>query len=242
MEINKEKLADSANQVVDSAKTALSKVDAQTAMKATTTFMAGVFKFGKVISALFMILFIVTMVGSFLYCIFSGSGSLKVPSFDDAKAEIEEALSAESGGNGNDVANREFKLLRKKYSDKIDSLIEVGGLDAKDDYDGILHMLGDLDKDVRDDFINGAISFLKGFKSYSKKNKDVEFDGDSGLQEFSQRFVAACADAEVSKAESSAKKTIGWIVCGGSLLGLILFLIIPLLIQIEENTRMSPTA
>ena len=85
MENNQEEPAAKAAGVTEQAKDLLSKVDTEKAMGATNKFMAGVFKFGKVVSALFMLLCIATMALSVLYALFKGSESLKAePPYTDA--------------------------------------------------------------------------------------------------------------------------------------------------------------
>ena len=235
MAINKDELTAKAGQIAGQAKEILSKVDAKKAMEATDKFMAGVFKFGKIVAALFMFLSILTMAGSLVYYVFTGASSVKIPDFDDVKADIEagEKGNGENGG----ISNALYKELRNDYGSKVDDLIEVGGLDAKNDYTRIINTLAKVDGDMRSAYIKGAISFLKDWKSYANKNSKVEFDGKFALQQYDEMFNAAKDAASASKVVSSMKRSAALGVCGGSLIGLILFLIIPLLIQIEENTR-----
>ena len=235
MEMDKDKLAAKASDIAGQAKELLSKVDTEKAMRATDRFMACVFKFGKIVAALFMFLCILAMAGSLVYYVFTGASSVKIPDFDDVKAVIEsgEKNDNEKGGIGNAL----YKQLRDDYGSKVDDLIDVGGLDAKNDYTRIINALAKVDADMRSAYIKGAISFLKEFKAYAKKNSKVEFNGENGLHTYDQMFDAAKNEASESKVVSGMKRSSALGVCGGSLIGLILFLIIPLLIQIEENTR-----
>ena len=235
MEINKDELAAKASDITGQAKELFSKVDTEKAMRATDKFMACVFKFGKIVAALFMFLCILAMAGSLVYYVFSGASSVKIPDFDDVKAEIEAEKKSESESGG--ISNALYKQLRNDYGSKVDDLIEVGGLDAKNDYTRIINALAKIDEDMRSAYIRGAISFLKDFKAYAKKNSKVEFDGNIGLQQYNAMFEMAMEEASKSKTISGMKRSAALGVCGGSLIGLILFLIIPLLIQIEENTR-----
>ena len=235
IEIDKEKLTKTASQISGQAKVLLSKVDTEKAMRLTDKFMSGVFRFGKIFAALFMFLCILAMAGSLVYYVFTGASSVKIPDFDDVKADIESGEKNASEGGG--ISNALYKQLRDDYGNKVDDLIEVGGLDAKNDYTRIINVLANVDSDMRSAYIKGAISFLKDFKAYSKKNSKVEFDGNNGLRQYNAMFDAAKEEASASKVVSSMKRSAALGVCGGSLIGLILFLIIPLLIQIEENTR-----
>ena len=235
MEIDKDKLAAKASDITGQAKTLLSKVDTEKAMRATDKFMACVFKFGKIVAALFMFLCILAMAGSLVYYVFTGASSVKIPDFDDVKSEIESGEKNDNQGGG--MSNALYKQLRNDYGSKVDDLIEVGGLDAKNDYTRIINALAKVDADMRSAYLKGAISFLKDFKAYAKKNSKVKFDGNAGLMQYDEMFSAAMAEASTSREISAIKRSAALGVFGGSLIGLILFLIIPLLIQIEENTR-----
>lgn len=233
IEIDKDKLAEKASEISGRAKDLLSKVDTEKAMRITDKFMAGVFKFGKIVAVLFMFLCILTIAGSLVYYVFAGASSVKIPDFEKADIESGEKNTSEDGG----ISNARYKQLRNDYGGKVDDLIEVGGLDAKNDYTRIINALANVDSDMRSAYIKGAISFLKDYKAYSKKNGKVEFDGNDGLEKYDEKFYAAMKEASASKVVSSMKRSAALRVCGGSLIVLILFLIIPLLIQIEENTR-----
>ena len=235
MEIDKEKVAAKASEITGQAKDLLSKVDAEKAMNFTNRFMAGVFKFGKIIAALFMFLCILVMAGSLVYYVFAGASSVKVPDFDDEKAEFEAEKKSDS--DASKVSNKLFKELRDKYGSKVDDLIEVCGLDAKKDYNMVINTLAKIDADLRGAYIKGAIAFAKDYKSYAKTSDKVKFSGEISLMTYDESFQKALGSAEASKAMSELKRTVALATCGGALLGLILFLIIPLLIQIEENTR-----
>ena len=235
MQLDKDKVAATASNITGQAKELFSKVDTEKAMRATDKFMACVFKFGKIVAALFMFLCILAMTGSLVYYVFSGASSVKIPDFDNVKAEIEAGEKSESESGG--ISNALYKQLRNDYGSKVDDLIEVGGLDAKNDYTRIINALAKIDEDMRSAYIKGAISFMKDYKAYAKKNSKIEFNGGNGLQLYNEMFEMAKADAAASKEASAEKRSTALSVCGGALIMMILFLIIPLLIQIEENTR-----
>ena len=234
MEADKNKLSEKARDIAGQAKELLSKVDAGKAMRATDKFMAYVFKFGKVVAALFMLLCILAMACSLVYYVFAGASSADIPDFDDVKAEIESGEKKDNGEGG--ISNALYKELRDDFGGKVDDLIEVGGLDAKNDYGRIINLLAKVDEDMRKPYIKGAISFLKDCKAYAKKN-GKGFDGKWVLNQYNERFEASMLEASADKIKSDIKRSAALGVFGGSLIGLILFLIIPLLLQIEENTR-----
>ena len=156
------------------------------AMDFTNKFMAGVFKFGKVFAALFSLISILVMIGALIYWVFAGPSSVKVPEFEKPSA-------TESGAkeDGNKVSNKLFKELRDKYGKKVDELIEICGLDAKDDYNDIIELLAEFDTDdLRSLHIKGAISYVKDFKSYaaSQKEKVEKSDFKQAISAFTGAF------------------------------------------------------
>lgn len=235
MEINSDTVADKAKQFKDQASQMLGKVDAQKAVGMTNVFMTKVFFFGKMVSALFMFLSILVMVGALLYWVFAGASGLQVPDFGDMKESFE-ALDRASSDNSGDIKTlKEKNAVRSKYNSDIMKLMEIGKL-KQNNFEGIVEILCSVDAGLRSDFVDGAIDYLEDAKKYFEK-KNQSFDGEYMLKLYAQSFEEAIADVEHRRLESSKKRTAALIVCGSSLLGLILFLIIPLLLQIEENTR-----
>lgn len=233
MEINKDEMAAKAAEVTGQAKELLSKVDTKKALNATDKFMAGVFKFGKVIAALFMLACIATMALSLVYYVFAGANSLDVPKFSDIESQLNS-----SGREKQNVepANKDAKTVRSKFSSKIEQIIDLYRLDSNSDFGDIVDHLCLMDEDYRSSFVNGAISFGRDYKKYVQR-ENKEFKGPECFGIYKQLFRHAVSEASESQDESKANRQGALMVCGGALLGLILFLIIPLLIQIEETVR-----
>lgn len=179
-----------------------------------------------------MFLCVLTMIGSLIYYVFAGPDSINVPDFDDYKKESLEPQTRMSNG-ATKVSNKEFKELRDDFGSKVDDLIEICGLDAKEHYNAIIETLAEIETDYRNAFIKGAISFAKDYKSDYKD----KFDGRECFGKYVECFNMEYAKAKQSEAESSQNRPVALMVCVGALVGLIQFLFIPLLIQIEENTR-----
>ena len=229
-EEEKEASAVKTSQTSEQAKVLLAKEAAGKAMRITEKFMVGVFKFGKVIAALFMLLSILVMIGSLIYWVFAGASSIKVPDYGTLKATAEAMESASDSS----ASNKEFSEVRAKYSSKVEELIVLCKLDADKDFTRIIKQLCSIDREYRSDYIRGAISFIKDAKSDSE-NKT--FKANDMLSLYDAGFEDAIKDAKESKIASAVKRSMALEICGMALLTLILFLIVPLLIQIEENTR-----
>ena len=235
------------------AKKVFTNIDANAAMRGaadamrktdqvTGKFMVGVFKFGKIVSAIFAVLAIVAIIGAFIYSCLVRPASFQVPEFDEVlKPQLEE-----NGDTGKaqtrKVSNEMFKRLRNKYGDTVDKLIEISALDAKEDYNKMIEILAGVNEDFRGKYLSGAISFMKSFRDYARENpKKVEVTDENSTYAlyhiYTDSFMSAQKEYEDGKSVASDKRALGWMICGYSIASLILFLIIPLLIQIEENTR-----
>ena len=203
----------------------------------TNAFMTKVFYFGKIVAALFMFLCVSTMLISLLYYAFTGTSGVRVPDFNELRDAWQAADKAENDNSGDMRALKETNAVRKEFDSEITKLMELCSL-HKESYERYVRKLSRMDADIRDDYIDGAIDFAKAAKKHFER-KDVKdkFDGEYVLGLYDEQFNAAIEEAKADEVETGIKKMAALSVCGGALLGLILFLIIPLLIQIEENTR-----
>ena len=233
MEIDKEKMAEQAGQLKDQAVEMISKVDVKKATGFADAFITKVFFFGKLFSALVMLGCVIAILGSLVYYVFASGDSLKVPTFNAAVAN-------EQAAQGNAVNTDLDELLeknavRKKYQSKIETLLRTGNFDSSM-FDNMVDTLVDLDKSFRSPYINGAIKYVDSTKKWSIE-KAKKFDAEDCLQTYDQLFGKASRAVLSGNNDAQERKSAALGVCGGACLGLILFLMIPLLIKIEENTR-----
>ncbi len=237
MDIDKESVSHHAEQLKNQASELVAKVDINKAAGWTSAFMKKVFFFGKIVAALFMFLCIATMAFSLLYYVFSGASGVKVPDFD----EVREALASEEGmrnDNSGDMKSlKETNAVRKEFDSEITKLMELCAL-PKEAYERYVRKLARMKKEMREDYIDGALDFAKAAKkNCERKDSKDKFDGETVVGWYDGLFESALETAEADVVKTRIKKTMALSICGGALIGLVLFLIIPLLIQIEENTR-----
>lgn len=248
MEENKEEMAEKASRIAGQAaekasqfagqaREMLSRVDTEKAMGATSRFMTGVFKFGKIVSALFMLLCIATMVLSILYALFKGSESLQVPDFDELVSVVESDTDGHVGTADDLAEKQEYRKIRDSYRKKIDAIVDLYRLDAKGDTDGLVQELCEMPGELRATYAKGALRFGNAAKKYFSKKGDGRQISPQTLDLYNTLFESAAQRAEESIAEAQAKRQVAWMVCGMAFLGLIMFMFLPLLIKIEENTR-----
>lgn len=241
MEIDKEKLAEQAGQLKEQAAQLkeqaaemMSKVDVKKATGVADAFMNKVFFFGKLFSALLVPVCAVVMAGAFLCCLFSGGGAVEVPTFDAAEAA---GLAANGDQRMPNLAPLwEKNAVEKKYKSKIKTLLEVGKLEHNTDYNTILELMCKIKRDMRPDFIDGAIKYVQKSKKWHQEHAQT-FDGADVFVKYSEKFMDAADKAEAEGLVAKERKASALAIGGNACLGFVLFLMIPLLVRIEENTR-----
>jgi len=206
------------------------------------SFLKKVFAFSRVVSAIVSLLCILTMLGGAIYYVWSGPEGLEPPSFDKL---IEEKNKNEAAMNSNEeeVAKlAEQREIEKKFGDDIEELVKAYGFD-KSFYDDCVEELVDMDEEFRGAYVKGLKKFIKKGQAYIKEKGDnANFTIQELPRAYQYVFNEAIAAAELSKVASKAKRMTTLGVIGGALYLMIMFLFIPLLIQIEANTRGTSTA
>ena len=93
----------------------------------------------------------------------------------------------------------------------------------------------------RDDFVDGLVDYAKDMKRACEKKGskigEISDDNEFALVPYYQRFETAVMAVHESEKRAKVKRTMALTTCGVALAVLIMFLVIALLIQIEENTR-----
>ena len=222
----------------------LPPIDMSKADALANGFMQKVFKSVKLLSAVVILLFVVVFFFSFLYALFKGTPSLEVPDFND---EIESSISVENSEKVNEKGGRkERKEITSKYEKDIDKAVELlGNADDKQDqvyFDRIVDVMIELPEELREDFIDGLVSYLKDGKKYlekedKKEEKKIKFKMTDLYYQYVRSFKSAIGEWEGNVLESKATKMYAWAFTGIVFLWILIIMMIPLLLQIEENTR-----
>ena len=207
-------------------------------------FLNKVFGFSRVIAAFAVLICIITLVGSALYFLFSGSKGLSEPDFDEFIESMENMDSDSETGESSASDLDERRAFEKKYGDDIQDILELAEIEKKyheEYYDYMIGHTMELDEDHRGPFVKGLKSFIKDGVKYIEKQKEPEFDNEDLFEIYDDLFEDAVYAAEDSKLESKAKRTAALGVMGSALTAMLLFLALPLLLQIEINTRKDST-
>lgn len=206
-------------------------------------FLKKVFAFSRIMAALIVFLCVLVVAGGILYFLISGSKGVSTPKFNEV-IETEQMI-RELGREMDKTDYKEIserRTVEKKYGDDIQEIVKEYGL-TKSAYDIYVRQLLALDLEYRSQFVKGLKRFMEDGNSYIKKQGDkTDMDIADVANQYNDMFGSAIAESEMSKFESKAKRMGSLIAIGSALSAMILFLIIPLLLQIEMNTRNTSTS
>jgi len=193
------------------------------------------FTFGKALSGICVLVFFLIFAFSLLSYVFGGAPGFKTPKFKDMQPILK--------GTFNQKASPDFMVtdnrlkVEQQFSDDIKELIEKYSFDQMS-YDIFLNLLLDLPDDLRRYFIKGADIFIdRGLKYAKIYNKQKELNPAVLVNNYKEMFFANVEEWKQGQELSQFDKYEAIGIIAGSLLMFIVFLIIPLLIKIEENTR-----
>ena len=206
-------------------------------------FLKKVFSFSKAVAAIIVFLCVITMVIAAGYFVVSGSKGVTTPDFDEI-AQMEQANQGASGriDKSDYKAISDKREVERKYGSDIQEIISTYGF-TKEAYDIYIRQLSNMDAKYRSKFVRGLNSFLKDGKKYiEKQGAKTNLDISDVANAYDEMFSSAIDESETSQVMSKAKRAGALTVIGSALAAMILFLIIPLLLQIEINTRPAKSA
>ena len=193
------------------------------------------FKIGKYISAFCIVLFFLAFIGSTIYYFTRFSASVDTPEFrgnqyQKSNYEKKKNYDFSKIDTRRNVQNEFDKIIRK--------IINLGF--AENSYDLFVDGLSEIPEEYRESFIEGLYVYLIEGKKYIENNK-TDQTLPKLLMEYDSKFRAEMKRVKAKNLEAKQKKWTILYAVGISLLMYMLFLLIPILIKIEENTRLKPS-
>jgi hypothetical protein len=205
-------------------------------------FLWRVFSVAKVVSAIIVAVCLIVAIFSGLGLIFGGGKSFEIPSFSSLKEQIEEENDSK---RSKEVDYKSFDLRReieKEYGDEIEKIIKEFKLPTNA-YDFLIEKLVNMKEEYRDKFVEGLWDFLDDARDYIEdKGKNSKISIIGAARYYLNAFDNEIQTVEASKVSAQKEKVYLLATFGGSLIIMLGFLLIPLLIQIEKNTRKVDTA
>ncbi len=198
-------------------------------------FLNRIFYFSKIFSAAMVALCCVILLGLIFKLIFTGGGSVEVPKFKELKSSLE----ASSEDKTNYTLLDERREIEKRYGDQISKIVKKFRF-APQVYDIFIEDLTSLPPDYRDTFVEGLKDYLEDTRKYiEKKGQKTKISLAQAADIYRNLFRQRIKEAEVRKAQASLQRKYLLVALVGTLMVMLAFLVIPLLIRIEENTRMK---
>ncbi len=190
------------------------------------------FKFGKLVSLLFVFISLaIIIISVFIY--FTAEKKVKSPVFDDIKNYYEVEHTQE-----NDFKNiKERQEVEKLYSDRIKEIVKNYNFGAEN-YNIVLDSVISVPEKKRTHFLNSTVKFINKAIEYEKINKK----GITPSNMFNMHKEMYFNMLEEEKNNNSQASEVKMYSVGTAIIGLLLFIIflcIPIIIAIEENTRKS---
>jgi predicted PurR-regulated permease PerM len=199
-------------------------------------FLWKVFSVAKVISAVIVTICLVVAIFSGFGLIFGGGKSFETPEFSSLKEVIETRKTQQAYTNNyKDLETK--RKIEKEYGDDIEGIVKKYNLPS-DAYNIFIKKLINMKEEYRDKFVEGLEDFLDDAQDYIEdKGKESKITIIDAANYYLSSFDNEIQTVEMSKASAQAGKITLLAILGGSLLIMLGFLLIPLLIQIEKNTR-----
>jgi len=204
-------------------------------------FLLKVFAVSKVLSAVIVGLCFLVAVFTSLSLFFGGGKSLDAPDFAIVQSSLEETKSQQSSNTEDYTGLEKKRGIEKKFGDDINDIIKEYKLPTQA-YKILTSDLLQMDEGFRSKFIGGLDDFLGDAQKYIKKQGDkAKIDITESTNTYRNMFTSAIGEVQASEIEAASGKMYPLGILGGSIIMLLAFIFIPLLIQIEQNTRKEQT-
>jgi len=185
------------------------------------TFLNWMYKVGKSFMAVVIALLSLVLIASIFYAVFHGPSHDIAPEF-----KVSQTQSAKSDGEP-DVSKEE---ISKKFSKPIRKICNI----TKQDPEQLVHIIGWVNKEHRKTFVNGMLHYLEDAQD---ELKPEEFDAVEVANEYIRLFEKRERNFTRQKEEASEHCKIAWGIAIFALYSILMAMILPLLIQIQENTK-----
>lgn len=213
-------------------------------------FSGRLFSVGKWFSLLFSLLALIAVIVGVIYLLSLGS-IFKVPSFD---AHARQAMIGSMSSQQSNIAQQKERVkLNTEYGDKVISIISKNGIqDVKTAQ--IITTLMQMPEKYRSAFISGWSEFLRQGIEYAKKNGVYQaapqvvsngfFGGNSTpstadilTSQYINDFSTAIETSKEDKNKTHIERLTLFSLIVSAMIIFILAMVVPVLVQIEKNTR-----
>ncbi|WP_051279262.1 zinc ribbon domain-containing protein [Chitinilyticum aquatile] len=195
---------------------------------------------GQITAIGFAILALLGFLGAMGYVVSRTGDSFKVPDF--AKVQEEGELRSFSRAQSDVAAQEEIVKLNTKYGEQILEIIKTYGV-KEITTENVIRALVNIPEDRRGQLLDGWEDFLEdGLKYYRKSGQFTDQTPDQLSEYYFARFNNSLSQTAAAKQVAQVERISGITVALGSLIAFIVAMLIPILVQIERNTRASRMA
>lgn len=199
-------------------------------------FLWKVFSIAKIISAIVVSICLIIATFAGIGLLFGGGKSFETPEFFSFKEQLETQTTQYKYSRNYEELNAKRKI-EKEYGEDIKGIVKKFNLPSNA-YDVLIKELINIKEEYRDEFIKGLEDYLEDAEDYiEKEGKKAKITIVDAVNQYLWEFEKEIQKVEMSQATASMQKVYSLSILGGSLLIMLGFLIVPLLIQIERNTR-----
>ncbi|MCK5826531.1 MAG: hypothetical protein KAG93_05815, partial [Desulfuromusa sp.] len=192
-------------------------------------FLFKVFTIAKSLSALIIGICILVAVLAGVGLVVSGS-SFEVPKFSTY-------LEIVSGNQSRDGSIEAGLSVEEKYGDRVNAIVKKYNF-TPEGYDWLIDKIISTDEEFREEYVDGFEDFLEDAQKYVNENGEkAKTSVIDASNEYKDLFDASLRIAKISKMESASSRLYLLGAIAVSVLVLLAFVMIPLLILIEKNTR-----
>jgi hypothetical protein len=198
-------------------------------------YLRVVFAFSRVVSAVFILLCLLIMAGAAQYWLFAGPERISIPEFSALIAMNEQTDDQTKAATYSSIEQR--REIERRFGDDIQSIVSENGLPVEA-YDIFNANLVEMDESYRSTYVKGLRRFLKEAQDYIKKEGSAaQMTIVEAANAYSEIFDQVIVANEEEQLAAQARRLGAFTVAGVALAVMILFMIIPVLLQIEQNTR-----
>lgn len=197
------------------------------------------FRIGKYISAFCIVSFFMVFIGASIYYFTTLGSSFEQPTFNPSSYHRDKSGDFKSYSISEQNSRRK---IEKKYDDQVKFIVQhLYKREYWDKYyDKTFDEIANIPENYRDAYANGLVDFIEDASNYYQNN---QIEGKVPTFYEVKSTYDSLFQSEMSRAEYEKKsaKQKGWIilgVIGGCIFLFMVFLMMPILIKIEENTRM----
>ncbi|WP_051304511.1 zinc ribbon domain-containing protein [Chitinilyticum litopenaei] len=190
---------------------------------------------GQMVAIGFAVLALLGFLGALVYVASRSGDAFKVPDFSQQQEEGELRQLDRLQG---DVASQEIIVkLNTEYGEQILEIIKthaVRGITTEQ----VIRMLVNIPENRRDQLLDGWDDFLaEGLQHYRKTGRASDNTADQLSEYYFSRFSRNLSETETTRQLAQAERISGVTLALGALIAFIVALLIPVLVQIERNTR-----